>query len=80
MSCPLRRFDDVKMQTPSRPTNTAAVKELADRLAAMNRERQKQDGMWLQEEPAVHQQKLSFFPTSTRDGCTTANQNQTQRR
>lgn len=53
MSCPLRRFDDVKMQTPSRPTNTAAVKELADRLATMNQERQRQDGMWLQEEPTT---------------------------
>ena len=76
MSCPLRRFDDVKMQTPSRPTNTAAVKELTDRLAAMNRERQKQDGMWLQEEPT----KQTFFTASTRDGCTSANQNQAQRR
>jgi hypothetical protein len=37
------------MQTPSRPTNTAAVKELADRLATMNQERQRQDTMWLAE-------------------------------
>lgn len=82
MSCPLRRFDDVKLEQRSRPTNTAAVKELADRLAAMNSERQKQDGMWLQEEPSTSQQKQqqSFFPVSTRDGCTSANQNQTQRR
>jgi len=70
MSCPLRRFDDVKLQTPSRPTNTAAVKELADRLAAMNQERQKQDGMWLSEEP---QTEKPFFASSTRDAAKTEN-------
>lgn len=73
MSCPLRRFDDVKLQTPSRPTNTAAVKELADRLAAMNKERQQQDGMWLQEEPKI--------TTLTRDvGAAPSKQKETQRR
>ena len=46
MSCPLRRFDDVKLQTPSRPTNTAAVKELSDKLVRMKQEREKQDTIW----------------------------------
>jgi hypothetical protein len=73
MSCPLRRFDDVKLQTPSRPTNTAAVKELADRLAAMNKERQQQDGMWLPEEPKI--------TALTRDvGAAPSKQKETQRR
>lgn len=81
MSCPLRRFDDAKMQTPSRPTNTAAAKELADRLATMNQERQRQDTMWIQEEPSASQQKQqSFFHVSTRDVGTTTNQKETQRR
>jgi hypothetical protein len=71
MSCPLRRFDDVKLQTPSRPTNTAAVKELADRLAAMKQERQKQNGMWLSEES---QTETPFFASSTRDAAKTQNQ------
>jgi hypothetical protein len=48
MSCPLRRFDDAKLQASSRPTNTVAAKELADRLATMNQERQKQDTMWIE--------------------------------
>lgn len=72
MSCPLRRFDDVKMQTPSRPTNTAAVKELTDRLAVMKQEREKQDGMWAQEEPSASTQKQTFFTASNRDGCKSA--------
>ena len=82
MSCPLRRFDDAKLQASSRPTNTAAAKELADRLATMNQERQRQDTMWIQEEPSTSQQKQqqSFFPVSTRDVGTTTNQKETQRR
>lgn len=81
MSCPLRRFDDAKFQATSRPTNTAATKELADRLAIMNQERQRQDTMWIQEEPTASQQKQqSFFPVSTRDVGTTTNKKETQRR
>lgn len=74
MSCPLRRFDDVKLQTPSRPINTAAAKELIDRLAAMKQEREKQDGMWRQEESILQTQSNSQI--STRDGCSSAKQNQ----
>jgi ABC-type cobalamin/Fe3+-siderophores transport system ATPase subunit len=82
MSCPLRRFDDAKLQASNRPTNTVAAKELADRLATMNQERQRQDTMWIQDEPTTSQQKQqqSFFPVSTRDVGTTTNQKETQRR
>lgn len=82
MSCPLRRFDDAKFQASSRPTNTAAVKELTDRLSVMNQERQKQDGMWLQEEQSTSQQNQQqhIFPVLNRDVRTTTNQKETQRR
>jgi hypothetical protein len=43
--------------TCERPSNTAASKELQDRLALMQQERSKQDKIWLNEEEKPTQQK-----------------------
>ncbi len=63
MSCPLRRFDDAKLQACERPTNQATQKELADRVSRMMQERAKQDCMWHSAEPqpqALHKKSAMF--------------------
>jgi len=44
MQCAVRRWGPGT--TKERPTNTAASKELQERLAALNAERSNQDSMW----------------------------------
>jgi hypothetical protein len=63
MACPLRRFDDAKLQaSPIKTTETS--KQLNDRLLAMKAEREKQDTMWLSDP-----KEDSFSDTPTRNGA-----------